>query len=70
MKKWLGKFKKNGKQKKKETRLLKEKQTNDALIKNFDDIKGRLEAEEILAEIASRARREQLHKEERAKFLS
>ncbi|GJU78652.1 hypothetical protein Tco_1275722 [Tanacetum coccineum] len=45
-------------------RIAEEKATNEALIKNFDDIKARIEADRILAE-TSRADREQFTKEEK-----
>ncbi|GJR08263.1 hypothetical protein Tco_0790915 [Tanacetum coccineum] len=43
--------------------------TNEALIKNFDDIKARIEADRILAEKLQEQEREQFTIEERAKFL-
>ncbi|GJV70350.1 reverse transcriptase domain-containing protein [Tanacetum coccineum] len=42
-------------------RLVEEEATNEALIKNFDDIKARIEADRILAERASRARKRAVH---------
>ncbi|GJV83832.1 hypothetical protein Tco_1523730 [Tanacetum coccineum] len=68
MKNWLGKFKKIGKQKKKESRLLK-KATNEALIKNFDDIKAKLRADRFFVCKLQEQEREQFTIEERAKFL-
>ncbi|GJW68705.1 ribonuclease H-like domain-containing protein [Tanacetum coccineum] len=50
-------------------RLAEEKATNEALIKNFDDIKARIEADRILAEKLQEQEREQFTIEERAKFL-
>ncbi|GKF12924.1 hypothetical protein Tco_0050850, partial [Tanacetum coccineum] len=46
-----------------------EKATNEALIRNFDDIKARLEADRLLAERLQEQEREQFTIEERAKFL-
>ncbi|GJY48986.1 putative ribonuclease H-like domain-containing protein [Tanacetum coccineum] len=43
--------------------------TNEALIKDFDDIKARIEADRILAEKLQEQEREQFTIEERAKFL-
>ncbi|GJR18462.1 hypothetical protein Tco_0966989, partial [Tanacetum coccineum] len=43
--------------------------TNEALIKNFDDVKARIEADRILAEKLQEQEREQFSIEERAKFL-
>ncbi|GJR26896.1 hypothetical protein Tco_1103128 [Tanacetum coccineum] len=50
-------------------KIAKEKATNEALIKNFDDIKARIEADRILAEKLQEQEREQFTIEERAKFL-
>ncbi|GJU76583.1 putative ribonuclease H-like domain-containing protein [Tanacetum coccineum] len=50
-------------------RLAKEEATNEALIKNFDDIKARIEADRILTEKLQEQEREQFTIEERAKFL-
>ncbi|GKD98462.1 hypothetical protein Tco_1382359 [Tanacetum coccineum] len=50
-------------------RLAEEEATNEALIKNFDDIKARIEADRILAEKLQEQEREQFTIEERAKFL-
>ncbi|GJX63744.1 ribonuclease H-like domain-containing protein [Tanacetum coccineum] len=50
-------------------RMAEEKATNEALIKNFDDIKARIEADRILAEKLQEQEREQFTIEERAKFL-
>ncbi|GJT31169.1 hypothetical protein Tco_0911444 [Tanacetum coccineum] len=52
-----------------ETEIAEEKATNEALIKNFDDIKARIEADRILAEKLQEQEREQFTIEERAKFL-
>ncbi|GKA88102.1 hypothetical protein Tco_0809866 [Tanacetum coccineum] len=50
-------------------RLAKEQATNDALIRNYDDIKARIEADRLLAEKFQEEEREQFIVEERAKFL-
>ncbi|GJV54891.1 hypothetical protein Tco_1455896 [Tanacetum coccineum] len=50
-------------------RLAKEKATNEALIRNYDDIKARIEADRLLAEKLKEEEREQFTIEERAKFL-
>ncbi|GJU65592.1 ribonuclease H-like domain-containing protein [Tanacetum coccineum] len=50
-------------------RLAKEEATNDALIRNYDDIKARIEADRLLAEKLQEEEREQFTIEERAKFL-
>ncbi|GJV15449.1 hypothetical protein Tco_1360772 [Tanacetum coccineum] len=50
-------------------RLAEEKATNDALIRNYDDIKARIEADRLLAEKLQEEEREQFTIEERAKFL-
>ncbi|GKA45424.1 putative ribonuclease H-like domain-containing protein [Tanacetum coccineum] len=50
-------------------RLAEEEATNEALIKNFDEIKARIEADRILAEKLQEQEREQFTIEERAKFL-
>ncbi|GJT46245.1 hypothetical protein Tco_0954960 [Tanacetum coccineum] len=50
-------------------KITEEKATNEALIKNFDDIKVRIEADIILAEKLQEQEREQFIIEERAKFL-
>ncbi|GJV63553.1 hypothetical protein Tco_1474381 [Tanacetum coccineum] len=50
-------------------KIAEEKATNEALIKNFDDIKARIEADRILAEKLQEKEREQFTIEERAKFL-
>ncbi|GJR63442.1 putative reverse transcriptase domain-containing protein [Tanacetum coccineum] len=50
-------------------KIAEEKATNEALIKNFDDIKARIEADRILAEKLQEQEREQITIEERAKFL-
>ncbi|GJU64701.1 putative ribonuclease H-like domain-containing protein [Tanacetum coccineum] len=46
--------------------IAEEKATNEALIKNFDDIKARIEADRILAEKLQEQEREQFTIEERA----
>ncbi|GJY06190.1 hypothetical protein Tco_0373244 [Tanacetum coccineum] len=46
-----------------------EKAANEALIRNFDDIKARIEADRLLAEKLQEQEREQFTIEERAKFL-
>ncbi|GJU69522.1 hypothetical protein Tco_1255781 [Tanacetum coccineum] len=58
---WEGEEEKN--------RIAKEKATNEAFIKNFDDIKARIEADRLLAEKLQEQEREQFTTEERAKFL-
>ncbi|GJS79357.1 putative ribonuclease H-like domain-containing protein [Tanacetum coccineum] len=50
-------------------RIAKEKAANEALIRNFDDIKARIEADRLLAEKLQEQEREQFTIEERAKFL-
>ncbi|GJZ52537.1 putative ribonuclease H-like domain-containing protein [Tanacetum coccineum] len=50
-------------------RLAEEKATNEALIRNNDDIKARIEADRLLAEKLQEEEREQFIIEERAKFL-
>ncbi|GJT02916.1 hypothetical protein Tco_0824085 [Tanacetum coccineum] len=50
-------------------RIAKEKATNEALIRNFDDIKARIEADRLLAKRLQEQEREQFTIEERAKFL-
>ncbi|GJS44580.1 hypothetical protein Tco_0594701 [Tanacetum coccineum] len=50
-------------------RLAEEEATNDALIKNYDDIKARIEADRLLAEKLQEEKREQFTIEEIAKFL-
>ncbi|GJX03508.1 hypothetical protein Tco_0189424 [Tanacetum coccineum] len=50
-------------------RIAKEKATNEALIRNFDDIKARIEADRLLVEKLQEQEREQFTIEERAKFL-
>ncbi|GJR92193.1 hypothetical protein Tco_0264367 [Tanacetum coccineum] len=50
-------------------RLAEEQATNDALIRNYDDIKARIEADRLLAERLQEKEREQFTVEERAKFL-
>ncbi|GJX35170.1 putative ribonuclease H-like domain-containing protein [Tanacetum coccineum] len=50
-------------------KLAKEKAINEALIRNYDDIKARIEANRLLAEKLQEEEREQFIIEERAKFL-
>ncbi|GKF59085.1 hypothetical protein Tco_0175871, partial [Tanacetum coccineum] len=50
-------------------KIAEEQATNEALIKDFDDIKARIEAYRILAEKLQEQEREQFTIEERAKFL-
>ncbi|GJZ12435.1 hypothetical protein Tco_0547665 [Tanacetum coccineum] len=50
-------------------RIAEEKATNEALIRNFDDIKARIEADRLLAEKLQEQEIEQFTIEERAKFL-
>ncbi|GJT98751.1 hypothetical protein Tco_1094269 [Tanacetum coccineum] len=50
-------------------RIAKEKAANEALIRNFDDIKARIEVDRLLAEKLQEQEREQFSIEERAKFL-
>ncbi|GJV61018.1 putative ribonuclease H-like domain-containing protein [Tanacetum coccineum] len=50
-------------------KLAKEKAINEALIRNYDDIKARIEADRLLAEKLQEEEREQFTIEERAKFL-
>ncbi|GKD10676.1 hypothetical protein Tco_1190361, partial [Tanacetum coccineum] len=50
-------------------RIAEEEATTEALIKNFIDIKARIEADKILAEKLQEQEREQITIEERAKFL-
>ncbi|GKG10794.1 hypothetical protein Tco_0342194, partial [Tanacetum coccineum] len=49
--------------------LAEEKATNDALIRNYDDIKARIEADRLLVEKLQEEEREQFTIEKRAKFL-
>ncbi|GJX89400.1 hypothetical protein Tco_0341414 [Tanacetum coccineum] len=49
--------------------LAEEEATNNALIRNYDDIKARIEADRLLAERLQEEEREQFTVEERAKFL-
>ncbi|GJS66165.1 putative ribonuclease H-like domain-containing protein [Tanacetum coccineum] len=49
--------------------IAEEKAVNEALIRNFDDIKARIEADRLLAEKLQEQEREQFTIEERAKFL-
>ncbi|GKE50514.1 hypothetical protein Tco_1481772 [Tanacetum coccineum] len=50
-------------------RIAEEKAANEALIRNFDDIKARIKADRLLAEKLQEQEREQFTIEERAKFL-
>ncbi|GJS26517.1 putative ribonuclease H-like domain-containing protein [Tanacetum coccineum] len=50
-------------------RLAEKEATNEALIRNYDDIKARIEADRLLAERLQEQEREQFTVEERAKFL-
>ncbi|GKD50987.1 hypothetical protein Tco_1279963, partial [Tanacetum coccineum] len=50
-------------------RIAEEKAANEAIIRNFDDIKARVEADRLLAEKLQEQEREQFTIEERAKFL-
>ncbi|GKC72559.1 hypothetical protein Tco_1118442, partial [Tanacetum coccineum] len=50
-------------------RLAEEEATNDALIRNYDDIKSRIKADRLLAEKLQEEEREQFTIEERAKFF-
>ncbi|GJW02049.1 hypothetical protein Tco_1560905 [Tanacetum coccineum] len=50
-------------------KIAEETATNEALIKDFDDIQARIEADRILAEKLQEQEREQFSIEERAKFL-
>ncbi|GKC16598.1 hypothetical protein Tco_1013380 [Tanacetum coccineum] len=50
-------------------KIAEEKATNEALIKNFDDIKAKIKADIILAEKLQEQERERFTIEERAKFL-
>ncbi|GJT68004.1 ribonuclease H-like domain-containing protein [Tanacetum coccineum] len=50
-------------------RIAEEQTANEALIRNFDDIKARIEADRLLAEKLQEQEREQFTIEERAKFL-
>ncbi|GJY36103.1 hypothetical protein Tco_0421481, partial [Tanacetum coccineum] len=50
-------------------KIAEEEAANEALIKNFDDVKARIEADRILAEKLQEQEREQFSIEERAKFL-
>ncbi|GJR25148.1 hypothetical protein Tco_0973675 [Tanacetum coccineum] len=61
--------KRNGETEKEGKRLAEEKATNDALIRNYDDIKARIKADRLLAERLQEQEREQFIVEERAKFL-
>ncbi|GJV03260.1 synaptobrevin, longin-like domain protein [Tanacetum coccineum] len=50
-------------------RIAEEKAANEALIRNIDDIKARIEADRLLAEKLQEQEREQFSIEEKAKFL-
>ncbi|GKC79166.1 hypothetical protein Tco_1129940, partial [Tanacetum coccineum] len=50
-------------------RIAEEKAANEALIRNFDDIKARIKADRLLAKKLQEQEREQFTIEERAKFL-
>ncbi|GJR76872.1 hypothetical protein Tco_0089237 [Tanacetum coccineum] len=50
-------------------KIAEEQAANEALIKNIDDVKARIEADRILAEKLQEQEREQFTIEERAKFL-
>ncbi|GJU88199.1 hypothetical protein Tco_1300622 [Tanacetum coccineum] len=50
-------------------RIAEEKAANEALIRNFDDIKARIEEDRLLAEKLQEQEREKFTIEERAKFL-
>ncbi|GJS20449.1 hypothetical protein Tco_0449081 [Tanacetum coccineum] len=50
-------------------RVAEEQATNEELIRDFDDIKARIEADRLLAEKLQEQEREQFTIEERAKFL-
>ncbi|GJS18761.1 hypothetical protein Tco_0413233 [Tanacetum coccineum] len=52
-----------------EKKILRKRLTNEALIRNFDDIKARIKADRLLAEKLQEQEREQFTIEERAKFL-
>ncbi|GJX12267.1 hypothetical protein Tco_0204025 [Tanacetum coccineum] len=52
-----------------EKKIAEEKAANEALIRNFDDIKARMEADRFFAEKLQEHEREQFTIEERAKFL-
>ncbi|GJU13920.1 hypothetical protein Tco_1136316 [Tanacetum coccineum] len=70
MKNWLGKFKKSGKQKKKETRLLKKQQQMKLSLKTLMIFIARvLKADRFLLKHSQEQEREQFSIEERAKFL-
>ncbi|GKF47126.1 hypothetical protein Tco_0136928, partial [Tanacetum coccineum] len=51
------------------SRIAEEKAANEALIRNFNDIMARIEADRLLAEKLQEQEREQFTIEERAKFL-
>ncbi|GJU61076.1 hypothetical protein Tco_1238842 [Tanacetum coccineum] len=50
--------------------LAEEEDTNDALIRNYDDIKARIEADRLLADKLSRTRKRAIHSKERSKIPS
>ncbi|GJZ39517.1 putative ribonuclease H-like domain-containing protein, partial [Tanacetum coccineum] len=64
-----GKYNKKWDVKKETKRIAEEKAANEALIRNFDDIKARIEADRLLAEKLQEQEREQFTIKERAKFL-
>ncbi|GJZ10358.1 hypothetical protein Tco_0545117 [Tanacetum coccineum] len=64
------KYKKSGKGEEERNRIAEEKATNEALIRNYDDIKARIEADRLLAEKLQEEEREQFTIEERAKKTS
>ncbi|GKA73015.1 hypothetical protein Tco_0779231 [Tanacetum coccineum] len=63
------KIQKDWEEEEERNKIAKEKATNEALIKNFDDIKARIKADRILAKKLQEQEREQYTIEERAKFL-
>ncbi|GJY44883.1 putative ribonuclease H-like domain-containing protein [Tanacetum coccineum] len=63
------KIQKEWESKEERKRLAEEEATNDSLIRNYDDIKARIEADKLLAERLQEEEREQFTIEERAKFL-
>ncbi|GJU28489.1 hypothetical protein Tco_1353472 [Tanacetum coccineum] len=58
-----------GSKRRKETRCLKTNQQMKLFIKNFDDIKARIEADKILAEKLQEQERDSFPIEERAKMI-
>ncbi|GJZ21624.1 hypothetical protein Tco_0558663 [Tanacetum coccineum] len=65
----LGNPRKMVKAEEEKNKIAEEEAANEALIKNFDDVKARIEADRILAEKLQEQEREQFTIEERAKFL-